>query len=77
MRPGTEPAHPCGAAHGADEAEGASYARELLAGLSAGTATAADLATLLEFLRCGPMLRGACEAIAAALRGEAAQGGER
>lgn len=65
MDPGTEvPAWPV--AHDAG-AEGAAYARALLARIGAGVAHPDDLATLMQFLHSGALLHGACLVIFAAL----------
>lgn len=64
MRPGTE--RPEAGADAAHE-EGAAYARALLDRIGAGTSSAADLAALVQFLRGGPLLHGACVVVFGAL----------
>lgn len=58
------------------EAEGAQYANAYLERTSAGTSSSAELARLMEFLRSGDLLRGACIVFHEALRRAAQRPGE-
>ena len=51
------------------QAEGAEFAAAWLERLNAGAAAPGELATLVQFLADGPMLRGACARIETAVRG--------
>ncbi len=71
MCPGTD----APAAVNAEAAEGADYARALVARINAGTADPAELTTLVQFLASGPMLQAACGVIFAAIRAAAGRAG--